>query len=235
MRFLAVLRGSANLIDETSKWYALCNPPLFCGKQTLPPLCHHAQLEDQEVCSGLCNPLRSERLPQMQKRHAMKLTWLMLSTALAAGWFGNSQAQAAHCGACSYPADPICPDQCAMPEIKTRISYKPVYETHTETCYREVYHTVMEQERYTVCRSVYETCVREERYCTQRAVSEYYDVQQRQIVNRPVYEQHMRECRYTVQRPVFNEYQVQVPYTTYHPVYEQHVRSSVYNHYAACM
>ena len=40
-------------------------------------------------------------------------------------------------------------DQCAMPAVKHRIRYQPVTETHTQVCYRPVYHTVMEQECYT--------------------------------------------------------------------------------------
>ena len=101
--------------------------------------------------------------------------------------------RAAHCGACSYPASTVSADQCAMPVVYNRITYKPVYETHSQICYRPVYQTIMEQERYTVSRPVYEQHVQEERYTVCRPVTECYDVQQNYTIYKPVYEQHVRE------------------------------------------
>lgn len=74
---------------------------------------------------------------------------------------GNS-ARAAYCGACCYPAAPICTSQCEMPVVKYRVSYQSVVETQTKVCYRPVYQTVMEEQHYTVCKQVYEQCFRED-------------------------------------------------------------------------
>ena len=82
---------------------------------------------------------------------------LLWPLGLLAGLLAAGDARAAFCGVCSYSSPEIVSsDQCAMPAVSYRVRYQPVTETHSEVCYRPVFHTVMEQECYTVCRPVYE-------------------------------------------------------------------------------
>ena len=128
----------------------------------------------------------------------MNRIWLW-PIGLFAVLLASTQARAAFCGVCSYSAPAVqgC-DQCTMPAVKQCIRYQPVTETHTQVCYRPVYHTVMEQQCYTCCKPVYEQHVCEHRYTVCKPVTEWYEEQQPYTVCKPVYEQHVCEKRYVV-------------------------------------
>src|SRR5262249_31558511 len=131
---------------------------------------------------------------------------LALAAALA-GWMASATpAEASHCGACGFPAQTICAEQCQMPEVRYRVCYQTVVEEQRRVCYRPVYRTVMKECRSPSWRPVYEQHVRTEKYTVQKPVYEDYDVVRKYVVSKPVYEQHVRAEYYTVQKPVVQTY-----------------------------
>src|SRR5262252_8813836 len=79
---------------------------------------------------------------RLSKESKMRTKLLVALTAVlgAAG-----TAQAAHCGACRYPAWHCHAEQSCMPEVRYKVCYQTVIEEHTKTCYRPVYQTVMRE------------------------------------------------------------------------------------------
>src|SRR3954454_5034898 len=81
---------------------------------------------------------------------------LALAAALA-GWMASATpAEAPHCGACAFPAQNICAEQCRLPEVRYRVCYQTVVEEQTQVCHRPVYRTVLKECRSTSYRPVYE-------------------------------------------------------------------------------
>src|SRR5262249_55936010 len=99
------------------------------------------------------------RRPEMRHKVAFPLVAAVLGLTALAG-----PAAASHCGACAYPAQPCCPEQCELPAVRYRVCYQTVVEEKLEVCYRPVYHTVMRECRTTCYKPVYEQCVRTEKY-----------------------------------------------------------------------
>ena len=73
-----------------------------------------------------------------------------------------SPAAASHCGACAYPVQMGCAEQCNLPAVRYRVCYQTVVEDQKQICYRPVYRTVMKECRYTTYRPVYEQHVRDQ-------------------------------------------------------------------------
>src|SRR5262249_28648073 len=82
---------------------------------------------------------------ESEMRHKVPLSPVAILLGLASL---ASPADAAHCGACSYPIQGACPEQCSPPAVRYRICYKTVTEERTKVCYRPVHRTVMKECRY---------------------------------------------------------------------------------------
>src|SRR5262249_52402751 len=107
----------------------------------------------------------------------MRLTIASLLAALA--WLLAGPGQTAHagrhCGACTYPSECICKEQCCQPTVRYKVCYQTVVEEQQQVCYRPIYRTVMKECRYTIYKPCYETHYRDCKYTVCKTITEPYD------------------------------------------------------------
>src|SRR5690242_13805170 len=71
--------------------------------------------------------------PAKKEEREMRVKVAVLLALAAVAWAGlPGTARAGHCGACRYPAQAACPEQCAMPAVSYRVCYRTVVEDQTQ-------------------------------------------------------------------------------------------------------